>query len=270
LKFKLLITPGKFVVDFALDRDVYLFVFACLAVSIFPSYIGKDVEAEIGLHRAKATIQQPVLSKGEIAKLLKEEIARQSQQETAKLVKEEVAKLLREEIAKLRQKEIAKLPQEEIAKHLKEKLIRLPQEEVAKLLKDAIANLPHEEVSKLLREEIANLPLETVAKLLKKEIAKVPRDEITKLLKEALKDGGAKVPENRIALIPLPPARPLIPGVYYELVRVQGDEVPDEDTIVINGGEYVLVVKDCVPNVDMPLQCYMPEKDRPKFPLRRE
>ena len=61
--------------------------------------------------------------------------------------------------------------------------------------------------------------------------------------------------------IPLPRARPITPGFYYELVRAQGDG--DE-------GDYVLVERRCVPKVDMPEPCYLPERVRRNFPIRRE
>ena len=61
--------------------------------------------------------------------------------------------------------------------------------------------------------------------------------------------------------IPLPRARPVTPGFYYELVRAQGDG--DE-------GDYVLVERRCVPKVDMPEPCYLPERVRRNFPIRRE
>jgi len=60
--------------------------------------------------------------------------------------------------------------------------------------------------------------------------------------------------------IPLPRARPITPGFYYELVRAQGD----------GEGDYVLVERRCIPKVDMPEPCYLPEKVRRNFPLRRE
>jgi hypothetical protein len=60
--------------------------------------------------------------------------------------------------------------------------------------------------------------------------------------------------------ITLPRPRPTSPWVYYELVRAQGD----------GEGEYVLVEKKCVPNVDMPQQCYLPEQGRRNFPVRRQ
>jgi hypothetical protein len=61
--------------------------------------------------------------------------------------------------------------------------------------------------------------------------------------------------------IPLPRARPITPGFYYELVRAQGDA---------EEGDYVLVERRCVPNVDMPEPCYLPERGRRNFPIRRE
>ena len=61
-------------------------------------------------------------------------------------------------------------------------------------------------------------------------------------------------------VIPLPRARPIAPGFYYELVRAQGD----------GEGEYVFVERRCIPKVDMPKPCYLPERSRRNFPLRRE
>ena len=60
--------------------------------------------------------------------------------------------------------------------------------------------------------------------------------------------------------IPLPRARPVTPGFYYELVRAQGD----------GEGEYVLVERRCISKVDMPEPCYLPERVRRNFPMRRE
>lgn len=60
--------------------------------------------------------------------------------------------------------------------------------------------------------------------------------------------------------LPLPRPRPSTPGFYYELVRAQGD----------GEGNYVLIERQCVPNVDMPEPCYLPERGRRDFPLRRE
>jgi hypothetical protein len=60
--------------------------------------------------------------------------------------------------------------------------------------------------------------------------------------------------------ITLPRSRSTRPGSYYELVRAQGD----------GEGEYVLVERKCVPKIDMPEQCYLPEQGRRNFPLRRE
>jgi hypothetical protein len=71
-----------------------------------------------------------------------------------------------------------------------------------------------------------------------------------------------KDPRLVIADVPsLPRARPITPGFYYELVRAQGD---GED------GEYVLTERRCIPGVDMPQPCYLPERGRHNFPLRRE
>jgi hypothetical protein len=55
-------------------------------------------------------------------------------------------------------------------------------------------------------------------------------------------------------------SRTSTPGFYYELVRAQGD----------GDGDYVLVERKCVPKVDMPEPCYLPEKGRRNFPLRRD
>ena len=62
-------------------------------------------------------------------------------------------------------------------------------------------------------------------------------------------------------VLPLPRARLITPGFYYELIREQGDA---------EEGHYVLVERRCVPNVDMPDPCYLPERGRRDFPLRRE
>ena len=59
---------------------------------------------------------------------------------------------------------------------------------------------------------------------------------------------------------PLPRARPVTPGFYYELVRAQGD----------GEGNYVLVERKCIPKVDMSEPCYLPERGRRNFPLRRD
>jgi hypothetical protein len=60
--------------------------------------------------------------------------------------------------------------------------------------------------------------------------------------------------------ITLPRSRTSTPGFYYELVRAQGD----------GEGDYVLVERKCIPKVDMPEPCYLPERGRQNFPLRRE
>jgi hypothetical protein len=59
---------------------------------------------------------------------------------------------------------------------------------------------------------------------------------------------------------PQPRPRPSTPGSYYELVRAQGD----------GEGNYVLIERKCIPKVDMPEPCYLPERGRRDFPLRRE
>jgi hypothetical protein len=61
--------------------------------------------------------------------------------------------------------------------------------------------------------------------------------------------------------LPLPRRRPVTPGFYYELVRAQGDGAE---------GEYELTERRCIPKVDMPEPCYLPERGRENFPLRRE
>ena len=60
--------------------------------------------------------------------------------------------------------------------------------------------------------------------------------------------------------ITLPRSRPTTPGFYCELVRAQGD----------GEGEYVLVEKKCIPKVEMPEPCYLPERGRRNLPVRRE
>jgi hypothetical protein len=67
-------------------------------------------------------------------------------------------------------------------------------------------------------------------------------------------------PEEIANAFPLPRARPVTPGFYYELVRAQGD----------GEGSYVLIERQCVPNLDMPEPCYLPERGRQNFPLRRQ
>jgi hypothetical protein len=75
----------------------------------------------------------------------------------------------------------------------------------------------------------------------------------------------AEVPEDKGGEIanafPLPRPRPNTPGFYYELVRAQGDG---------EEGEYVLIERKCVPKFNMPEPCYLPERGRRNFPLRRE
>ena len=74
---------------------------------------------------------------------------------------------------------------------------------------------------------------------------------------EVSEDKGGEI----ASAFPLPRPRPNTPGFYYELVRAQGDG---------EEGEYVLIERKCVPNFDMPEPCYLPERGRPNFPLRRE
>lgn len=75
----------------------------------------------------------------------------------------------------------------------------------------------------------------------------------------------AEVPDHKGGEIanafPLPRPRPNTPGFYYELVRAQGDG---------EEGEYVLIERKCAPKFDMPEPCYLPERGRRNFPLRRE
>ena len=74
---------------------------------------------------------------------------------------------------------------------------------------------------------------------------------------EVFEDKGGEI----ASAFPPPRPRPDTPGFYYELVRVQGD---GEER------EYVLIERKCVPQFDMPEPCYLPERDRQNFPLRRE
>lgn len=67
--------------------------------------------------------------------------------------------------------------------------------------------------------------------------------------------------EQVASAFPLPRPRPNTPGFYYELVRVQGDG---------EEGQYALLERACVPKLDMPEPCFLPERERQKFPLRRE
>ena len=74
---------------------------------------------------------------------------------------------------------------------------------------------------------------------------------------EVSEDKGGEI----ASAFPLPRPRPNTPGIYYEVVRAQGDG---------EEGEYVLVERKCVPKFDMPEPCYLPERGRRDFPLRRE
>ena len=78
----------------------------------------------------------------------------------------------------------------------------------------------------------------------------------TRRAPEISADKGAEI----AGTFPLPRARPVTPGFYYELVREQGD----------GEGNYVLIERKCIPKVDMPEPCYMPERGRQNVPLRRE
>lgn len=79
----------------------------------------------------------------------------------------------------------------------------------------------------------------------------------TPRIAEVSEDKGAEI----ASAVPLPRPRPSTPGFYYELVRAQGDG---------EEGEYVLIERRCVPGFDMPEPCYLPERGRENFPLRRE
>jgi hypothetical protein len=74
---------------------------------------------------------------------------------------------------------------------------------------------------------------------------------------ELAEDRGVEI----ATAFPFPRRRPGTPGYYYELARAQGDG---------EEGEYVLVERRCIPKVDMPEPCYLPERGRKDFPLRRE
>jgi hypothetical protein len=74
---------------------------------------------------------------------------------------------------------------------------------------------------------------------------------------EVTEDKGGEIANA----FPLPRPRPNTPGFYYELVRAQGDG---------EEGEYVLIERKCVPKFNMPEPCYLPERGRRNFPLRRE
>ena len=63
------------------------------------------------------------------------------------------------------------------------------------------------------------------------------------------------------SVVPVARPRPVTPGYYYELVREQGDG---------EEGDYALVERQCIPKVDMPEPCYLPERGRQNFPLRSE
>ena len=74
---------------------------------------------------------------------------------------------------------------------------------------------------------------------------------------ELSEDNGVEI----ATAIPSPRRRPSTPGYYYELLRAQGDGLE---------GEYVIVERQCIPKVDMPEPCHLPERGRAGFPLRRE
>lgn len=65
---------------------------------------------------------------------------------------------------------------------------------------------------------------------------------------------------------PRPPRRKIAEGqeFYYERIRIQGDSDDVAD------GEYTLVKRPCVREVDMPEVCNMPRRDRVNHPVVRE
>jgi hypothetical protein len=75
-----------------------------------------------------------------------------------------------------------------------------------------------------------------------------------------LSEENAEEVATAFSAVPLPKPRPNTPGFYYELLRAQGDA--DE-------GEYELIERKCIPAFDMPKPCYLPERVRRNFPLRR-
>jgi hypothetical protein len=83
----------------------------------------------------------------------------------------------------------------------------------------------------------------------------IPTPKVAEVLEDKGGEGG-----EIASSFPLPRPRPNTPGFYYELVREQGD----------GEGEYVLIERKCVPKIDMPEPCYLPERERRNFPLRRE
>jgi hypothetical protein len=89
------------------------------------------------------------------------------------------------------------------------------------------------------------------------DIAKTPRIDIAKTPRIDIANVKAAEFANTITL---PRSRTSTPGFYYELVRAQGD----------GEGDYVLIERKCIPKVDMPEPCYLPERGRQNFPLRRE
>jgi hypothetical protein len=93
------------------------------------------------------------------------------------------------------------------------------------------------------------------------DVASVTAPEVNVASVTAPERDGANVKAAEIGnTITLPRSRTRTPGSYYELVRAQGD----------GDGNYVLVERKCIPNVDMPEPCYLPERARRNVPLRRE
>ena len=127
---------------------------------------------------------------------------------------------------------------------------------------------PTAEIVKVGNSELVKVSQEKIVKIPEEEIVRIPQEEIVKVLTEAvqiLKEEIAKIPKmpknDQTAMVPLPRARPRTPGFYYEMVRVQGDGVE---------GEYEIIARPCIPNVDMPILCFLPERDRAQFLFRRE
>jgi hypothetical protein len=66
---------------------------------------------------------------------------------------------------------------------------------------------------------------------------------------------------SAFSAVPTPKPRPNTPGFYYELMRAQGDA---------EEGQYELVERKCTPKIHMPKPCYLPERVRRNFPIRRQ
>jgi hypothetical protein len=96
------------------------------------------------------------------------------------------------------------------------------------------------------------------------DVAEAPRLDVAETPRPVAKAPRLDVANVKAAefanTITLPRSRTSTPGSYYELVRAQGD----------GDGGYVLIERKCIPKVDMPDPCYLPEQGRRNFPLRRE